>query len=218
MLSALISVKETNMIMNNGQNTRSYSPVATSSNASRTQAEDPKMKLKELVKEQMEHEILHSLIIADIACAYAKMGLEGHECKMHCNAVEEYKENFDWRKYYYNVFEEIVPMQIHYESKELPKSLDDIHNKLYEMHSKNKERLHEILELAHEAKIYTDMDLLIHMYKKCEEYEEKLETKMKRSQVFGYDVAYILAKDIELKKKYKHKMHKEHKEHEEYKY
>ena len=131
------------MIMN-GQNTRSYSPVST--NMPNPKAEmDLKSKLKELVQEQLEHEIRASLVYSDLACAYWKMGLEGHKCKMCCIALDEFKENFDWRKYYYDVFEETPQIQIQYESKDTLKSLDDIHNKLYEMHAKNKERLCEIL-------------------------------------------------------------------------
>lgn len=203
------------MIMNNGQNSRSYSPVPTNVQSSQD-TENPKLRLKELVKEQLEHEILTGLVLADLSCAYWKMGLVGHKCKMHCKALEEFEENFDWRKYYHDVFDEIPAIEIHYESKATPKSLDEIHNKLYELHVKNKDRLHKILKLSQEAEIYEDMHILLEMYKKCEEHEEKLDAKMKRSQIFGYDVSYILAKDCELKDKYEKHRHESHEHLEKY--
>ena len=199
------------MIMNNGQNTRSYSPVPTEMSSQRTNMEDPKAKLKELVKKQIAHEVLSALTLADLASAYWKIGLNGHKHKLYCMAEKEFAENFDWRKYYYNVFEECPHIVVEYESKDMPKSMDEIYNKMYELHAKTKENLHEILKIIDENHIYQEMKILLDSYAKCEEHEEKLESKMKRAQVFGYDVAYILEKDQEMEHHYKeYKMHKDY--------
>lgn len=196
------------MLMNNGQNTRSYSPVPTDMSRS-SSAEDPKEKLKELVKEQIAQEVICALTLADLSEAYWKMGLEGHLHKLRHKSSKEYKENFDWRKYYHRLFDEIPKVTVEYESKDAPKSIDDIHNRMYELHLKNKENLQEILKIVDENHMYDDMKILLEAYKKCEEHEEHLETKMKRAQIFGYDVAYILSEDDKLKCEYEeHKRHK----------
>lgn len=196
------------MLMNNGQNTRSYSPVAMNTSTS-SDSEEVKEKLKTLIKEQIEHEVICALTLSDLAGSYWKMGLEGHEHKMHHKSSKEFKENIDWKEYYHDVFEECPKIAVSYESKDSAKSIDDIYNQMYELHMKNKERLHEILKLVDEAHIYTDMHILLEAYRKCEEHEKHLESKMKRSQIFGYDVAHILSTDDKLKCEYEeHKWHK----------
>jgi hypothetical protein len=140
------------------------------------------------------------------------MGLTGHQCKLHHKARCEFDENFDWRKYYLDVFGEEPKIEVTYETKSVAKSLDDIHNRIYEMHVKNRENIREILKLTSEHHMYTDMDHLLHAYQKCEEHQEKLENKIRRAQMFGYDVAHILERDKELYYKYKRKHEEEKRE------
>lgn len=197
------------MLMNNAQNVRSYSPV--SAETSRADSMNVKEKLKELVKKQIAHEVITALTLADMAHSYWKMGLEGYCYKLQHMASKEFKENFDWRKYYCEVFEEAPKIELQYESQELPKSIDEIYNKMYDLHLKNKENLHEMLKIANENHMYSEISTLMKAYSKCEEHQEKLEAKMKKSQIFGYDVAYILSKDEELKCEYrKHNEHEKH--------
>jgi hypothetical protein len=202
------------MLMNNGQNTRSYSPVVADAPKESMTKEEAKEKLKELVKEQIANEVIVALTLSDLAGSYWKMGLEGHKHKLYHKASREFKENFDWRKYYHDVFDELPHVHVEYESKDSVKSMDDVYNKMYELHLKSKENIHNILRLSSEYGIYTDMKLLHDAFTKCEEHEEKLEAKMRRSQMFGYDVAYILNKDDRLHCEYKeHKARKKY-EHE----
>jgi hypothetical protein len=193
--------------MNNGPNTRSYSPVPVDS-AHQQRAgmpkEDPHEKLKVLVKDQIAHEVMTAMVYAELAEAYWKMGLMGHKYKMCHIAVEEFKETFDWRKFYHDVFDEVPKIVIEYETKDHAKSLDEIHNRLYDLYAKNKANLHAILMLVSEHHMYEDMNHLLKAYQKCEKYQKKLECKSRRAQTFGYDVSYILDHDEKLKCKYKH--------------
>nr|DAD80581.1 MAG TPA: DNA-binding stress response protein [Siphoviridae sp. ctYh54] len=205
------------MLMNNGQNTRSYSPVPTEMSGQRTSPqEEPKEKLRELVSKQIAHEIISALTLTDLASSYCKMGLEGHKHKLYHKASKEFKENFDWRKYYYDLFEEAPKVEIEYESKELPKSIDDIYNRIYDLHMKDKENIHAMLKLVSENHMYEDMKLLLDAYQKCEQHEAELGAKMRRAQLFGYDVAYILCEDDKLHHEHKEYLKRKHKENEEH--
>ena len=69
------------MLMNNGPNTRSYSPAAVptaSQQRTDTSKDDPKERLKSLVKDQIACEIKAAMIYAELAEAYWKMGLLAH--------------------------------------------------------------------------------------------------------------------------------------------
>lgn len=190
----------------NGQNTRAYSPVPVDPHqrAAMNTKEDPKEQLKMLVKNQIAHEIMAAMTYAELAEAYWTMGLMGHKYKMCHISVEEFKETFDWRKFYHDVFNEVPKITIEYETKDQAKSLDEIHNHLYDLYSKNKENLHAILRIVSEHHMYSDMGHLLKAYQKCEKYQKKLECKARRAQTFGYDTTYILEHDEKLKCKYKH--------------
>jgi hypothetical protein len=93
------------------------------------------------------------------------------------------------------VFEEMPKISVQYEYKEHAKSIDDIHNKLYESISKAKESLEEIFKVVNMCHLFEEMGLLFDLQACYEEHKYILESKMKRSQMFGYDLAYILLHD-----------------------
>lgn len=200
------------MIINNS--TRPYGPNSDDK-ASKMQAMsrvDAMEHLKDAVKLQIHHEIVCALTFSDLACSYDKMGLIGHKAKMNHCAEHEFEENFCWRKYYVDIFDEYPKVHLDYTSMEHPKSLDELHSRVHRTMTDSKENIEKILKLSTDAHAYSDMDLLIQMYQKAEHHLEKLEYKMKRSQTFGHDVGYMYKLDDYYRHKYcKHKKHDDNK-------
>lgn len=200
------------MIMNGQQNTRSYNPVPVDMSSQKKVSREAHVeKLKSLVKDQICHEIIHAMVLADLSSAYWKMGLEGYKHKAQCLSKMEFEENFEWRRYYEDVFDEIPNVMISYEHKDNIKSLDDIHTKMYDLICKSHENLEEILKTVEECGMYEDMELIFKAYNKSSCLKNKMESKMKRSQFFGYDVAYIMSRDKEYRHKYYEKASHEEK-------
>ena len=189
------------MLINNGQNTRSYSPVPAGRSDS---SENPEELMKKHVKKQIEHTLKSAITTCELSEAYWKMGLCGHMHKLHHKAHKMHKKVHKWSKYYREVFDECPKLELEYSSEELPKTVDGILNKLYELHVSSKENIDQILKLATENHVYSEMKLLLELYQDTEKAIEKLESKMRTVQVFGYDVANLLALDEEYLK-----MHKE---------
>ena len=196
------------MIINNSN--RAYGQPSDDK-ASKMQAlsrVDSLEQLKEAVLYQLKHEVTCALLFSDLADAYDKMGLIGHKCKMNHCAEHEFEENFCWRKYYVDIFEEYPKVDMEYKSMEHPKSLDEIHSRLHQHLTASKENIEKILKMSSELHLYSDMDLLIQMYQKSEHHLGKLECKIRRAQTFGHDVGYLYKLDDHYRHKYrKHKKH-----------
>lgn len=205
------------MIMNNGPSTRSYSTVPVEAPKGKSVG-DHKEHLKELVKARIAMEVTIALTYCDLASTYCKMGLPGHKHKMEYKSSKTYKKICKWKDYYYHLFHEMPHVVYHYETKDVTKSIDDIYNQIYDLHVKSKENLVEILAATEESHEYANMKMLFDAYAECEEHEAKLESRMRRVQSFGYDVANILEEDNRLLKEYekcmaiKRKHHRERSE------
>lgn len=197
------------MLMNNGQNTRSYSPVP-----SQSKTESASDLLKKHIKKQISHEVMIMLTLNDLAESYWKMGLCGHMYKTQCKANMMNEMVHKWKCYYREIFDECAPIEVSYTSVEPLKTIDAIHNRMYELFTQSKQNMEKILEYSTENHSYSNMKMLLKIYNKCEKAIEKLEAKMRSAQTFGYDVAQILSVDREYVHKYKkHKKYEEkHKE------
>ena len=137
------------MMMNNGHGTRAYSPVPAISPKVGSAPGEAVERVKDLLKHQIQHRVVVALTLSDMSEFYARLGLHGHCMMLKCKAQCAFESSQWWQKYYSKLFNSYVRVSMNYESRDLPKSMDDLHSKVYDMEIQNRNNIEEILSSFH---------------------------------------------------------------------